>query len=119
MMLHLAHEARRLVRATLLTQAVFFCTILPLHAAGTTPSIIAATIDYPTQEVTITGAQLAPATGSPTVKLDGQALTLVSSTASEIVAHLPAGLAPGSYQLSVNNGTAAGTFDLTFGASGP
>jgi hypothetical protein len=97
---------------------------IPLaQAAGTAASVTSVTIDYATQPQTITivGKLLAPATGSPVVDLDATKLTLVSSSATQIVADLPAGLVAATYQLTVNNGSgaAASSFDVTYGAAGP
>ena len=105
---------------------VFLCSsaAIPLaQAAGTAASVTSVTIDYATQPQTITivGKLLAPATGSPVVDLDAAKLTLVSSSATQIVADLPAGLVAATYQLTVNNGSgaAASSFDVTYGAAGP
>jgi len=97
---------------------------IPLaQAAGTAASVTSVVIDYATQPQTITiaGKLLAPATGSPVVDLDATKLTLVSSSATQIVADLPAGLVAATYQLTVNNGSgaAASSFDVTYGAAGP
>ena len=66
--------------------------------AATKPTVGSAIINSSANPatITITGADLLPATGSPVVKLDGAILTLVSSSSTQIVADLPAGLAAGS-----------------------
>ncbi len=84
-------------------------------AYGATPVITSAIINSTTKQITIVGTNLLPASGSPVVDLDGVALTLVSSSSTKIVADLPAGLAAGSFQLTVG----AGVFDVTNGAIGP
>ena len=85
--------------------------------AATKPTVESAIIDSTANPatITITGADLLPATGSPVVKIDGARLTLVSSSSTQIVADLPAGLAAGSFLLQVGTGI----FDVTNGAVGP
>jgi hypothetical protein len=85
--------------------------------AATKPTVGSAIINSTANPatITITGADLLPATGSPVVKIDGAILTLVSSSSTEIVADLPAGLAAGSFLLQVGTGI----FDVTNGAVGP
>jgi hypothetical protein len=58
---------------------------------------------------------------APAVTLNGSPVTLVSSTATQIVAQLPPGLAPGSYTLVVINGKnhQTATSVATIGAVGP
>jgi len=85
--------------------------------AATKPTVESAIINSTANPatITITGADLLPATGSPVVKIDGAILTLVSSSSTQIVADLPAGLAAGSFLLKVGTGI----FDVTNGAVGP
>src|SRR5580698_5462050 len=87
-------------------------------ARAQTPIIASAIVNSTTQQITITGTSLT-ATGVPVVKLDSTTLTLVSSSSTQIVAHLPAGLAAGTYRMSVSNGSTLGVFDVTNGAVGP
>jgi hypothetical protein len=83
------------------------------------PTIVSAIVNSATQQITITGTSLS-ATGAPVVKLDSTTLTQVSSTSRQIVANLPAGLAAGTYRMTVDNGAGAlGIFDVTNGAVGP
>jgi hypothetical protein len=94
------------------------CSAALTHAQ--TPTVISTTINSTTKQITITGTNLLPSSGSPVVHLDGATLTLVSSTSTQIVADLPTGLTAGSFRLTVNNGTStAGVFDATNGAVGP
>jgi hypothetical protein len=88
------------------------------QAASTAPVIVSAAINSSANQITITGQRLAPATGSPVVKLDGTALTVASSSAMQIVAGMPAGLGAGTYQLSVSTGGVATDFDVTIGGPG-
>jgi len=87
-------------------------------AASTAPVIVSAVADLVHSQITITGQRLTPATGSPTVHLDGTLLTLVSSSSTQIVADLPAGLGAGAFELTVSNGTST-NFDVTIGTVGP
>jgi hypothetical protein len=85
--------------------------------AATKPTVASAIINSTATPatITITGADLLPVTGSPVVKIDGAILTLVSSSSTQIVADLPAGLTAGTFLLQVGTGT----FDVTNGAVGP
>jgi hypothetical protein len=88
-------------------------------ARAQTPTIGSASVNSATQQITITGTSLT-ATGTPVVKLNSTALTLVSSSSTQIVAKLPAGLAAGTYRMTVNNGSGTlGVFDVSNGAVGP
>lgn len=73
-------------------------------ARAQAPTIVSAIVNSVTQEITVAGVSLMD-TGTPVVKLDAITLTLVSASSVEIVANLPAGLAAGTYRLTVNNGS--------------
>ncbi|MGD0215471.1 MAG: IPT/TIG domain-containing protein [Terriglobales bacterium] len=101
-------------------QSLFVCLLalamcVPV-LANVKPVIDSATPNYATNQLTIVGSNFG--TGTPAVDLDGTVLTLVSHTATTIVATLPT-VAAGSYVLSVKVSAATGTFDLTLGAAGP
>jgi hypothetical protein len=83
--------------------------------AGAKPVIDAALPNYSTMHLTITGSGFG--TGIPVVKLDGATLTVVSHSQTQIVTTLPA--ASGSFALTVEAGSATGTFDLSLGVTGP
>jgi hypothetical protein len=85
-----------------------------LVAYGQTPVVRSAIINSTTKQISIAGSSLLPASGSPVVYLDGEQLTLVSSSSTQIVAAMPA-LPAGSFRLTVG----AGVFDVTNGAVGP
>jgi trimeric autotransporter adhesin len=85
-----------------------------LMAHGQTPEIRSAIINSTSKQIIIAGTNLTPASGSPVVYLDGELLTLVSSSSTKIVATMPA-LPAGSFRLVVG----AGVFDVTNGAVGP
>jgi hypothetical protein len=85
-----------------------------MMAYGQTPVVRSAIINSTTKQITIAGTSLLPASGSPVVYLDGEQLTLVSSSSTQIMATMPA-LPAGSFRLVVG----AGVFDVTNGAVGP
>jgi hypothetical protein len=84
-------------------------------ASAQTPVVRSAIINSSTKQITIAGTSLLPASGSQAVYLDGELLTLVSSSSTQIVADLPTGLPAGSFRLVVGTGV----FDVTNGAVGP
>jgi hypothetical protein len=90
--------------------SLFTCAV----AFGQTPVVRSAIINSTTKQITIAGSSLLPASGSPVVYLDGELLTLISSSSTQIVATMPA-LPAGSFRLLVG----AGVFDVTNGAVGP
>ena len=105
------------IRKTGAAVAWLICSAL---AQAQTPVVVGTAINYTTKQITIAGTNLLPSSGSPVVHLDGASLTLVSSTSTQIVADLPAGLAAGSFRLTVSHGTSTtGVFDMTYGAVGP
>lgn len=72
--------------------------------------------NYNTNQLTIVGTGFG--TGLPKVDLDGQSLTVVSHTATMIVADLP-NFPAGSYLLTVTTGSNTSPLVLTLGAAGP
>jgi hypothetical protein len=102
------------------TSRVFLAVLLVVVVASriaysqTTPVVRSAIVDYATQQITIAGSSLLPTSGAPVVHLDGELLTLVSYTSTQIVADMPT-LPAGSFRLTVG----AGVFDVTKGAVGP
>jgi len=98
--------------------AVIFCLGVCISGvAAQAPSIVSASIDRTTNQITISGAHLAPATGAPAVRLDGAALTLVTYSATQIVATVPSGLGAGTFQLRVTVDTLSAAFDVISGDS--
>ncbi len=98
---------------------IALCALLALaSAAYAQTDILSAAANSNLTSITINGRALQPASGTPLVSLGGQRLAVASFSSTQISAALPAGLAPGSYDLSV---TARGSanFDLTIGGQGP
>ena len=98
---------------------------LPISVFATTttvtPVVNSGVVNSSTKHVTFTGSGFKPASTAPTVKYNGAALTLDSSSNTEIVATLPSAIATaGTYTLIVTNSEGgSATFDLTYGATGP
>jgi hypothetical protein len=67
------------------------------------PAIVSATVDYVSNQVTLTGSNFSPAGAAPTVAVESAPLALISFTNQSAAAILPAGWAPGSYLLAVTN----------------
>ena len=85
--------------------------------ASATPVIVGAVPNFTTNKLTITGTGFGSAV--PTLKIDAMAATVVSHTATTVVADLPAGIGSGTYQLTVTTPAGMGSFDLTLGTVGP
>jgi hypothetical protein len=75
--------------------------------AATKPVIWSAAINSPANVITIIGEHFAPTTGTPAVTLDSSPLTLQTWSNTMIVANSSVGLGPGTYALTVSNGTVA------------
>jgi hypothetical protein len=86
---------------------------------GNSPAITGATADFLANRIAIAGTDL-NASGTPVVTLGTYpALLLVSSSATSIVAALPAGVTAGTFPLTVVSGGKGGTIDITIGTTGP
>jgi len=91
-------------------------------ATSVTPVVTAITINYSLnpKQITVHGSGFQPSTAPPTVLFNTAKLTLISSTATKIIANLPATVSPGSYRLRVTNSEGQNyDFDLAYGAVGP
>ncbi len=87
--------------------------------ATTTVVIANATINYSTNQITVVGTGFCPSGILPTVVLDGTKLTLTSTCSNTtLTANLPT-LSPGSYGMTVANGSTKTPFVVTYGAVGP
>jgi hypothetical protein len=110
---------KRMMKTTMLAAGLLCVCAGTMPGAQQFPAITTATINAAANQITITGLNLAPATGTAAVGLGNAELTVVSATATQIVATLPASLAPGSYQLRVLVGTLVARFAVAYGAQGP
>lgn len=91
-----------------------------LGAAASGPVVNSGTINYPKNQVTLTGSGFEPENAAPTVEFDGAALGLVSTSNDQIVANLPASVAAGTFKITVRTkGGESAKFDMTYGAVGP
>ncbi len=102
-----------------LVRGIALCGLLALVAtAYAQTDIVSASANSNLTSITITGRALQPISGSPIVSLGGVRLSVVSFTNTQINAALPAGMAPGSYDLAVTARGAA-NFDVTIGTGLP
>ena len=77
-------------------------------------------VNNATNQITITGVNFG--TSLPSVTLADQPLNVISSTPTQLVADLPAGIQPGTYLLKVSRGTGTSQkdeIDITIGGGGP
>ena len=82
-------------------QTLTFAMLLAFACSiGYGQTVRSAIINSTTKQITISGTELLPTSGTPAVYLDGELLTLVSYTTTEIVADLPAGLPAASARSS-------------------
>src|SRR5579864_8440891 len=109
-----------------LLESLFVCvwalSISALAATQPSPIINSAVVTYTNNTLTISGSNFG---SSPVVILSTMALTVQSSSVTQILAAFPSAappssFAPGSYSLTVNfsNGKSA-AFNVTLGAIGP
>ena len=92
----------------------------PLFADAATPVVNSGTINYSTNQITLTGNNFQPNKAKPTVSFNGVSLTVSSSSNTQVVATLPSGLTPGTFDLTVtNSGGNSVEFNMTYGAIGP
>ena len=89
-------------------------------AANNTVTVNNATLNYSTNQVTISGSTFSPTGVKPAVTLGVTALTVVSFSNTSVVATLPTGLTAGTYRLRITNSSGnAYDFDVAYGATGP
>jgi len=104
---------RRIILSILLLLA-------PLVSFAATPVVNSGTINYVSNQVTLNGSGFQPAKAKPTVSFNGAASTVGTFSNTQIVATLPTGLTPGTFNLVVTNSQGNSvTFDMTYGATGP
>jgi hypothetical protein len=121
------HSMRGIVVRICLIAPAFLLVAPSVLAQQPQLTIIRAAADQPSEtaagKILIEGYNLVYGDQtSPVVILAGETLPIIgTATATEIVAELPAGYAPGTYLLTVSRGTGSvttGTFHLTIGAAG-
>jgi hypothetical protein len=114
---------RRTIRRLLCTGSAMLLISPFVVAAPTVPVVNNSVINYgvtPSQ-ITINGSGFSTASTAPTVLFNNVNLApLVSFSNLQIIAHLPAGTAAGTYRLRITNSQGnAYEFDVTYGAVGP
>jgi hypothetical protein len=83
--------------------ALLFFAPLLASGAPSIPVVQGGTINYLTNQITLTGSGFEPSKITPTVLFKGSSLALSSFTNFRIVAKLPSGLLPGTFNLTVTN----------------
>ena len=58
------------------TAALFLLVLAPLYAVAATPAVNSGTINYSTNQITLTGSGFEPNKAKPTVAFNGSALTI-------------------------------------------
>jgi hypothetical protein len=122
--MHRTIEKKSLVNSGMRKAACAALAMLtPLLASAATanlPVVNSVTINYSSNVVTVNGSGFLPATAPPTVSFNITKLMLVSDSNTEIVAYLPGGIAPGTFNLTVTNSeNHTFSFGVTYGAAGP
>jgi hypothetical protein len=103
-----------------MTAALFLLILAPLFAVAATPVVNSGTINYSTNQITLTGSGFEPNKTKPTVAFNGSALTVLTFSNTQVTATLPTGLTPGTFDLIVTNSQGNSVvFNMTFGATGP
>ncbi len=93
---------------------------LSTFGAAANPVVQSGTINYTSNQVTLTGSNFQPEKNGPTVLFDGTDLKVDSSSDTQIVATLPANTPAGTFRLTVKDSSGnSSKFDLTYGAAGP
>ncbi|MGA9585283.1 MAG: IPT/TIG domain-containing protein [Terracidiphilus sp.] len=101
---------------------IAFLLFAPLLAVSVSaaPTVQSGTINYVTNQVTLTGTNFVPGKPKPTILFNGAALAVVSATNTQVIATLPTGLTPGTFNLTLTNSAGNSVeFDMTYGAIGP
>ena len=77
-------------------------------------------INYVTNQITLTGTNFVPGKVKPAILFNGAALTVTSFSNTQIIATLPSGIAPGTFNLTLTNSAGNSVeFDMSYGAIGP
>jgi hypothetical protein len=102
------------------TAALFLLILAPLFAVAATPVVNSGTINYSTNQITLTGSGFQPNKAKPTIAFNGSALTVSTFSNIQVTATLPTGLTPGTFNLTVTNSQGNSVdFNMTYGATGP
>lgn len=84
------------------------------------PLILNTVHDSVNEVLLINGSNLSTATAAPSVTFDGQEVTVISSSATQVVIPVSAQTVPGSYLVTLRRSTGETTYSLaTVGAVGP
>ena len=113
---------KRRVHSLPITAASAVLCLLFAHvpaAFAQAPVVLNAIIYRSLNQVVIGGQDLQPASGSPTVTLNGVQLVVASFNAANINADLPPALGAGTFLLVVGNGSGTDTFAVTSPIVGP
>lgn len=107
-------------RSILLSAVLLLASLPAIAAKSTTPMVNSGTISYSNNQVTLEGSGFAPSNFTPALFFNGAAIAVSSFSDTQIVATLPAGIAAGTFNLTVTNSSGVSTvFDMTYGAIGP
>jgi len=105
------------MRRIMLAAVLFFT---PLFAVAAVPVVNSGTINYQTNQITLTGTGFEPAKTKPTVAFNGVALTVTTFSNTQVVATLPAGMTAGTFNLVLTNSQGSAVdFNMNYGATGP
>jgi hypothetical protein len=84
------------------------------------PVIENGTINYVSNQLTLTGSGFEPSKKLPQVQFNGNSLIVISASDAQVVAQLPAVVVPGTYDITLSaSGCDNVDFNLTYGAAGP
>jgi hypothetical protein len=107
------------VRRILVVALLLFAPLLAISASAA-PVVQSGIINYVTNQVTLTGTNLEPGKAKPTVLFNGTSLTVTFFSNTQVVATLPTGLTPGTFNLTLTNSAGNSVeFDMSYGAIGP
>jgi hypothetical protein len=104
----------------ILALAVLLFAPLIAVSASAAPTVQSGVINYLTNQVTLTGTNFEPGKVKPTIVFNGATLTVTSFSNTQVVATLPTGITPGTFNLTLTNSAGNSVeFDMTYGAIGP
>jgi Collagen triple helix repeat (20 copies)/IPT/TIG domain len=107
------------MRRILVAALLLFAPLLAFSASAV-PAVQSGIINYVTNQVTLTGSNFEPGKDKPTVLFNGAALAVTSFSNTQIIAALPTGVTPGTFDLTVTNSSGNSVvFDIAYGAIGP